>query len=264
MASSKSVDREARATRDRLRHYNARRFAHTAKVRRRLRDNILAIVVAIVVITLATVTQVLYFTSGPGVPVPIATPVQTPDAEGTNLGDIPDPTIAEGRSWNGELALNDVTLGIELDGAAAPQAVAVFVQELQQDYFTGKACHRLTNDGFFVLQCGSLDGAGASDPQFQFGPIENAPADDLYQAGTIAMARGSDNAFSNGRQFFIVYENTTIPSDSAGGYTVIGKVTSGLDQLIEQVTSKGVAPGGVAANDGSPVVTTTITRVTLG
>ncbi|MEY3934113.1 MAG: hypothetical protein RLZZ606_712 [Actinomycetota bacterium] len=45
------------------------------------------------------------------------------------------------------------------------------------------------------------------------------------------MARGGDNANSMGSQFFIVYEDSVIPSDKAGGYTVFGEVTSGLDGI---------------------------------
>ena len=63
------------------------------------------------------------------------------------------------------------------------------------------------------------------------------------------MARQGNNAESNGHQFFIVYGDTTIPSDSAGGYSVIGRVTSGLDQLTADVISLGTE-GGVT--DGPP------------
>lgn len=261
MAPSKTAERDARAARDRLRRYNARQavFAHT--VRRRLRDNIIWIVIAVLVIALATVTQVLYFTSGPGAPVPVeSVDPEAPVDEGSNAEGVPDASLAEGRTWTGELTLNDVALGIQLDGAAAPQAVSAFLGDVQSGYFPGKTCHRLTDNGFFVLQCGSIDGTGSGDPEYTYGPIENAPADNLYPAGTIAMARAGDNAFSNGHQFFIVYDDTTIPADTAGGYTVIGQVTSGLDQLIEQIASKGVAGG---SNDGAPVVSTTITDVTL-
>jgi peptidyl-prolyl cis-trans isomerase B (cyclophilin B) len=261
VAQSKTADREARAARDRLRRYNARRAVHAHKVRRRTRDNVLWIVVAVIVIALATGAQVLYFTSGPGAPEPTPTQTPKPQDQGSNSEAVPDASLAESRSWTGELMLNDIPLGIELDGAAAPQAVSAFINDVQTDYFSGKSCHRLTDGGFFVLQCGSLDGTGGSDPQYAYGPIENAPADDVYPAGTIAMARASGNAYSNGHQFFIVYGDTKIPSDAAGGYTVIGKVTSGLDQLVEQVASKGVVGG---AGDGAPVVSTTITSVSVG
>lgn len=264
MAPSKSVEREARAARDRLRRYNARQAAHAHKVRRRKRDNLLAIIVALVVIALATTTQVLYFTQGPGVPEPVPTASEAPVEEGQNVGDVPTPGLAEGRPWTGELTLNDVTLGIELDGAGAPQAVASFVQGVQDDYYAGKTCHRLVNDGAWLVQCGSLSGDGATDPSYSFGPIENAPADGVYPAGTIAMARAGDDAYSNGRQFFIIYQDTTLPEDSAGGYTVFGRVTSGLDEFVSQIADKGVTPGPASANDGAPVVPTTITGVTIG
>lgn len=260
MAPSKTAEREARAARDRLRRYNARQALHAHKVRRRTRDNLTWVIVSLVVIALATFSQVLYFSSGPGMPPPSPGESTAPPEEGQNSEAVPDPSLAESRTWAGEMVINDVALGIELDGAAAPQAVSAFINDVQADYFPGKACHRLTDGGFFVLQCGSIDGTGGGDPDYQYGPIENAPADDLYPAGTIAMARASGNAFSNGHQFFIVYDDTTIPSDTAGGYTVIGKVTSGLDQLIEQVTSQGVIGN---TGDGPPMVTTTITRVTL-
>lgn len=266
MAPSRSEAREAKLARARLKGYTARQTVHSRKITRRRRDNVIATVVGVLVITLAVFTQVAYFSSGPGAPAP--DPSASPEAEGdaditgSNVGDIPSPDLAENRLWTGELTLNDVDLAIELDGVNAPQAVAVFVQEVEQDYFPGKICHRLTNGGAFILQCGSLDGTGAGDPSFSFGPIENAPADDFYPAGTIAMARGGGDAYSNGHQFFIIYEDTTIPSDSAGGYSVIGTITAGLDALKTGVTDAGLTPGS-SETDGSPIIPTTISNVTL-
>jgi peptidyl-prolyl cis-trans isomerase B (cyclophilin B) len=158
------------------------------------------------------------------------------------------------------MTINSIPLGITLSGALAPQGVASFISLAQTDFYTDKTCHRLTTGGFYVLQCGSVDGAGSGDLGFSYGPIENAPADNVYPAGTIALARQSDNAYSEGSQFFIVYQDTTIPADTAGGYTVIGQVTSGLDQLISAVTNAGTADG---STDGAPLVTTTINSVTV-
>jgi peptidyl-prolyl cis-trans isomerase B (cyclophilin B) len=85
--------------------------------------------------------------------------------------------------------------------------------------------------------------------------VENAPADNVYPAGTIAMARQGDNASSMGSQFFLVYANTTIPADSAGGYTVFGHVTSGLDVVTA------VADAGVKAGTEVPATDVTIQGV---
>lgn len=264
MATSKNQEREAREARDRLALYNARQSVHTHRVKRRRRDNLVAGLGALVVIALAAGAQVFYFTGGPGTPVatPSASATPTPDAAaGQNVGAVPDADTAENRTWTGELTLNDIPLGISLDGAAAPQAVASFVGDITSGYFVGKTCHRLVdNDGFKVLQCGSLDGTGAGDPGYSFGPIENAPADNAYPTATIAMARAGDDAYSNGHQFFIVFGDTTIPSDSAGGYTVVGTVTSGLDALQSGIVSGGITDG---APDGPPVVATTITAASI-
>lgn len=226
------------------------------QVRRTKRDNVVAFVALGVVAVLAAAAQIFFFVGGPGAPV--ATPTDTAVPTGPTAA--PDPALAEGRTWTGTLTLNDsLALGIELDGAAAPQATANML-ELGEAFYGGTACHRLTTEGIFVLQCGDPEGTGAGGPGYSWGPIENAPADDLYPAGTIAMARQGQNALSMGSQFFIVYEDSTIPSDIAGGYTVFGKVTSGLDELKAQITDAGVAGG---ASDGVPVAPAVITGLAL-
>jgi len=238
---------------------------HAHQNKRRVRDNLIAVAGVILVAGLATATQIFYFSAGPGAPTAAPSDAPSDAPTGANVG-APDPATAENRTWTGTMVLNgDITLGIELDGAAAPQATAGFVRDAADGYFEGKTCHRLaTSDGFSFLQCGSLDGTGAGDPDYAFGPIENAPADNVYPTGTIAMARQGDNAYSNGHQFFIVTGTTTLGADSAGGYTIVGKVTSGLENLIQDVTSQGIDPDTLGQDGtGAPLVPTTITGVTL-
>jgi peptidyl-prolyl cis-trans isomerase B (cyclophilin B) len=169
-------------------------------------------------------------------------------------------SLSEGRTWSGLLSLNDVPLQVELDGALAPQAVASTISLATSGFYNNVPCHRLTTSGIFVLQCGDPKGDGSGGPGYSYGPVENAPADDFYPAGTIAMARQSGNGSSQGSQFFIVYADSTIPSDAAGGYTVIGHVTSGLEALQKSIIEPGVQGGG---NDGKPVVDVKITGFTL-
>ena len=254
-------DRQAREERARLRTYQARQEVHARKHRRRTRDNVIAGIALVVVLTLATVAQIFYFTGGPGTPAATPTPTPTPSAAADqNVGDVPPPELAEARTWTGTLTLNDVPLGIELDGTAAPQAVASEISLIQSGFYDGLGCHRLTTEGIYVLQCGDPAGDGSGGPDYSYGPVENAPADGVYPAGTLAMARQSGNGYSQGSQFFIVYEETTLPADSAGGYTVIGTVTSGLDALRAGITDAGTADG---APDGAPAVPVTITGVTI-
>lgn len=176
--------------------------------------------------------------------------------------ELPDPSVAEDRTWTVTLRTcatgdeQDITL--ELDGKAAPQAVASFVTLAADGYFDDTSCHRLTTSGIYVLQCGDPTATGMGGPGYDFGPIENAPEDDVYPAGTVAMARQGNNGESMGSQFFLVYEDSEIPSDTAGGYTVFGKITSGLD-VVQAVADEGVASQG--ATDGEPAGPVTIEGV---
>jgi peptidyl-prolyl cis-trans isomerase B (cyclophilin B) len=260
--ANKKDDREARLSRDRLRGYRARQQLNEHQQGRRARDNWIAAIVTAVVLIAAVAAQIFYFNGGPGTPVPEETAAASESAStGENVGDVPDPSLAEARTWTGTLTLNETPLAITLDGALAPQAVASFVTLAQSGYFDDVSCHRLTTgDGFKVLQCGDPTGDGTGGPGYSFGPIENAPADDVYGEGVIAMARQGGNAYSMGSQFFIVYGETTIPSDDAGGYTVFGSVTSGLDLLKANITDAGTADGSA---DGAPAVPTLISSVTV-
>jgi peptidyl-prolyl cis-trans isomerase B (cyclophilin B) len=241
----------------RVRDYRARQTVNDRRKRRQTRDSVIGAVLAAVVllggigvISLVQPAAAPEDTAAPAATDPAAT---DPAASGS---EVPDASLAEDRAWTGTLTLNGIDLGVELDASLAPQAVSAVLFDTQRDYYDGKTCHRLTtSEGFSVLQCGSVDGQGSGDPSFMYGPIENAPADDLYVEGTIAMARQGGNAESNGHQFFIVYGDTTIPSDAAGGYTVIGHVTSGLDQLQEQVIAKGTVDD---QPDGAPAEPVTI------
>lgn len=258
-----SNDRQVREERARLRTYQARQEVHARKQRRRTRDNVIAVLALVVVLALAVAVQLLYFNGGPGSteaePTATPTPTATPPA-GENQGDVPSPDLAEGRTWTGTLTLNDIALGVELDGEAAPQAVSSEISLIQSGFYAGTACHRLTKDNIWVLQCGDPVGDGSGGPGYSYGPVENAPADGTYPAGTIAMARQQQNGYSQGSQFFIVYEDTVLPADEAGGYTVIGRVTSGLDALRSGITDAGTADG---ATDGAPAVPVTITGFTV-
>lgn len=171
----------------------------------------------------------------------------------------PPPSEAEDRSWTVTMSTTVGTIVLELDGAAAPQAVASFRALSEDGFFHQTSCHRLTTAGIFVLQCGDPTGTGMGGPAYRFGPIENAPEDDLYPAGTLAMARQGNNAESMGSQFFVVYQDSTIPSDSAGGYTVFGTVVEGLD-IVEAIAQAGTATG---TSDGPPALDVTVLEVSI-
>ena len=159
----------------------------------------------------------------------------------------PDPAAAENREWTGSMDFNGAKLGVRLFGDKAPKAVASFLYLAETKFLVDTSCHRLTTGGFDILQCGDPTGTGTGGPGYAFGPVENAPGDNLYKRGTLAMARSS-SPDSHGSQFFLVYGDTTIGRDAAGGYTVFGEITSGLD-AVEKVAAQGTANG---RQDGPP------------
>jgi peptidyl-prolyl cis-trans isomerase B (cyclophilin B) len=239
---------------ERLEAFEAKQKLELSKANRRKADNRLSVMFGAGAVVLALVGQFAYFSFGPG------SVTESTEAEPVENSEVvPSPELAENRIWTGSMQVGDANLELELDGVNAPQAVANFLDLSGKGFFEGVTCHRLVTDGIFVLQCGDPSGNGSGGPGYNFGPIENAPADDTYVTGTLAMARVGGNAASMGSQFFIVYEDSRIPSDNAGGYTVFGKITGGLDQL-NPVIEAGVEGG---ASDGPPALPTALSAIEL-
>ncbi|MFS0730682.1 peptidylprolyl isomerase [Curtobacterium sp. 1P10AnD] len=261
----KNQARDNREARERLRLYQARQGLHERQRRRRVRDNVVGGIVLVVVAALATGSQLAFAGaqgSGKADASASATATPTPSATAGNTGKVPSKSIAKDSTWTGTLTLNkDVRLGIELDGEKAPQATSVEIELIRQQFYNGTTCHRLADStGLQFLQCGSANGDGTGDAGFQYGPLENVPSDGQYAKGTIAIARSS-SPYSQSTQFFIVTGDTTLDG-STGGYTVVGKVTSGLSDLVSKITSKGISDPG-SDGTGEPKVKTTITGATI-
>ena len=249
--ATKNDARAQREARARLRAYEERQHNHSTKLSRRKRDNVVISVVAIVAVFIAIASQITFGLTNQG---------SQANSTATPAAGVPDKALAESRQWNGAMTLAGVPLSFTLTGSAAPQAVASTVSLINKGFYAGTTCHRLTTEGIYVLQCGDPQGTGAGGPGYSYGPVENAPANNIYPAGTIAMARQGGNGNSMGSQFFIVYKDSTIPSDAAGGYTVIGNITSGLPQLITDVTSRGTSTN---TGDGPPAVSALIQSITV-
>jgi peptidyl-prolyl cis-trans isomerase B (cyclophilin B) len=259
--------RSAREAKRRIQQMEAKRELRREQEKRRRRDNIIAAGAGAAAVVLAVVLQLTAFAGNPTEEEFAAAEAglnpsasATPTAPATNGPNIPAADTAAGKVFTGEMTLNGNVLGLEIDGTKAPQAAAVFKALTDEGFYNGSACHRLTTgEAFGLLQCGGA--SAAADPDYTWGPLENTPADNTYPAGTIAVARSGDNAYGNGKQFFVVYKDTVIPADSAGGYTVVGKVTSGME-AVDAIAAAGITPGS-NASDGAPVQPVTIDSVSL-
>jgi len=181
-------------------------------------------------------------------------PGPEPRQDPLSFDQVPPP---ENGSYAVTLASTCGDIVLALDGSAAPQAVGNMVFLAREGFFNDTPCHRLTTEGIFVLQCGDPTASGQGGPGYSWGPIENAPAGDVYPAGTVAMARVGGDGESMGSQFFLVYADSTIPSDAAGGYTVMGTITQGLD-IVETVAAGGLGADGIAPAESIGFSTVTV------
>ena len=263
--SNKKINKLVTEADARRKAFEAKQTERELKAVRRKKDNRLALVIgaAAIVVALAAslshenVTNAAKAEASASASAAAAAASASPSA--TSSAAVPDKSIAEDRTWTGTMMINHYMVDISLDGKKAPQAVANFVALSKKGFFNGVSCHRLTTAGIFVLQCGDPTGTGTGGPGYSFGPIENAPSDAMYKTGVLAMARQGGKGDSMGSQFFIVYKDSTIPADAAGGYTVFGEVTTGINK-IQKIAAAGVSGGG---SDGAPATPTAVTRVSV-
>ena len=158
---------------------------------------------------------------------------------------------------------------VNLDATSAPCAVNSLVSLAKQGYFDKSSCHRLTTQGYFVLQCGDPTGTGRGGPGYTFADelVDNDPRLQpcgeaqsqpfcTYNAGTVAMANAGRD--TNGSQFFLVYGNSKFPP----AYTVLGTMDAAGLKVVKAIAAKGIGtPNGLGPGDGAPKDPVTITGI---
>jgi cyclophilin family peptidyl-prolyl cis-trans isomerase len=135
------------------------------------------------------------------------------------------------------------TLTLELAPLEAPLTTLSFLQLARQHFFDGQRFHRVVPD--FVVQGGDPRGDGFGGPGYALRDEINRRR---YVAGAVGMALSGPD--TGGSQFFV----TLSPQPHLdGGYTVFGRLTSGVDLLerirqgdhllrIRELTAAGTAP----------------------
>jgi peptidyl-prolyl cis-trans isomerase B (cyclophilin B) len=167
----------------------------------------------------------------------------TPPTDPKSWDTAPEMQLEDGTDYQLVLTTNCGEIVIDTFADKAPETVNAMLWLAGEGYFDSTLCHRLVTEGIFVLQCGDPTATGTGGPGFEL-PDENLPTADgvNYPAGTVAMANAGPG--TSGSQFFLVYEDTTLPAN----YTIWGEVSSGLD-IVTRIAEAGVAGG---ASDGTP------------
>nr|WP_051048086.1 peptidylprolyl isomerase [Rhodococcus sp. AW25M09] len=194
----------------------------------------------------------------PPVPLPTtdvvscAYPAESPAAKEVN----PPPTDNVDVFGTVDVTLSTTAgpIDITLDRTQAPCTVNSVVSLVDQGYFDGSPCHRLTTSpGLEVLQCGDPSGSGRGGPGYSFAneyPTtayvdnpEQAQNPVVYPRGTLAMANAGPD--TNGSQFFLVYADSVLPPQ----YTVFGTISESGLQTLDAIAAGGVTGG---SEDGAP------------
>ena len=140
-----------------------------------------------------------------------------------------------------ELDTNMGAIVIELNEEKAPKTVENFLNYVKSGHYDGTIFHRII-DGF-MIQGGGMD--ADMNEKTTNKPVENEADNGLKNnAGTIAMARTQDPHSATSQFFVNVKDNDFLNHSGKNmqgwGYTVFGKVTSGMD-VIEKM--RGVPTG---------------------
>ncbi|MET7968044.1 peptidylprolyl isomerase [Micromonospora sp. NPDC005305] len=270
MASSR--DRQRKLARAKLDRQLARRAA-AAKRRRQIQAGVGAAVVLALIVA-GSAWALGAFDSDPKKQAAEDTCLWTPQdaTANTNLKDVGTPATT-GLPTEGTRTMTVTTnqggpITADLDVAAAPCGAASISFLAGKSFYDNTKCHEITTEG--ALRCGDPSGSGIGGPTYSF-YNENVPTapeaspsaspapaqPPAYPKGTVAMIGNPPG--SNGSQFLIFFKDFN-PAKPA--YTVVGKVTGGLD-VVEKIGALPTVDNGSGAKV-KPKTDVVIQSLTVG
>ncbi|MFY8104939.1 MAG: peptidylprolyl isomerase [Ramlibacter sp.] len=160
-----------------------------------------------------------------------------------------------------KLATSAGDIVVEVYPDKAPKTVENFLQYVRDKHYDGTIFHRVIDN--FMIQGGGFDTRYAQKPTRA--PIPHEGREALAKGGprnvtgAIAMARTMDPNSASAQFFINVKDNAfldhTAPTTQGYGYTVFGKVVSGME-VVNRIKSQPTGPGGPFPSDvpRTPVV----------
>ena len=153
---------------------------------------------------------------------------------------------------------------VEVYPDKAPKTVENFLQYVRDKHYDGTIFHRVIDR--FMIQGGGFDRNMAEKKTRPPVPHEGVEAHAKglkNERGTLAMARTNDPNSATAQFFINVADNTRTldpPGPNAPGYTVFGRVVSGMD-VVDKI--KGVQTGQVGMYSDVPIVPVVINSATI-
>lgn len=170
---------------------------------------------------------------------PAAKPVRVPREKARARGDV-SVTV-----WT-----NYGRFTVRMNRDNAPCGVHNFVHLTRSRFYDDTQCFRLTNSARLgVLQCGDIYRQEEGGPGYKF--PDEVTGKETYPRGTVAY--GNQGPGTNGSEFFVVHSHANI----APNYTVLGRVTHGMDTL-DRIVAAGIADPDL---DGPPKFPVRIHRI---
>jgi peptidyl-prolyl cis-trans isomerase A (cyclophilin A) len=151
---------------------------------------------------------------------------------------------------------------VEVYPDKAPKTAENFLQYVRDKHYDGTIFHRVIDR--FMVQGGGFDRNMAEKRTRAPIPLEARQAFDKglrNQVGTIAMARTNDPDSATAQFFINVADNGFLdPKPGSAGYTVFGRVVSGMD-VVNRI--KGVQTGTVGMYSDVPLTPVVIQSATI-
>jgi cyclophilin family peptidyl-prolyl cis-trans isomerase len=140
---------------------------------------------------------------------------------------------------------------VEVYPDKAPKTVENFLQYVKDKHYDGTIFHRVIEN--FMVQGGGYDAKFTEKktraPVVHEGREALAKGGPRNVVGTLAMARTNDPQSATAQFFINVKDNAFLdPSVQQFGYTVFGKVVSGMD-VIQKIKTTPTGPGGIFPSD---------------
>lgn len=155
----------------------------------------------------------------------------------------PDRIIDTDTTYAVTLETTEGNIVIETTTAKTPNTVNNFIALSKKGFYDNTIFHRVIKG--FMIQGGDPTGTGTGGPGYKF---DDEPFEGEYTRGTVAMANSGPN--TNGSQFFIMHEATSLPKN----YVIFGHVKEGLD-VVDKIAEAPVmmSPTGEESKPVTPV-----------
>jgi cyclophilin family peptidyl-prolyl cis-trans isomerase len=144
----------------------------------------------------------------------------------------PEMKIDTTKSYQAVVSTNQGDFTIDLFADVAPKTVNNFVFLAREGFYEDIVFHRIIQS--FMIQTGDPTGTGSGGPGYKFEDELNSNLQ--YEPGVVAMANAGRN--TNGSQIFICTGEDSRSLNKAPNYTIFGKVTSGMDTVLNIAGTK--------------------------